>query len=152
MALSAAGNFVVEDGNSPGGNSMVVLAAAVIFNTALCSHTTTSGEIKPFDGTQTDKLVGWHFGDNVTGAAAATNEGRPRARINPGGFTVKDLAVATLANDLTDLGKQVFATDDGTYTITDPISGQVVGHVVDNADSPAGFANVRMRDLSQLAL
>ena len=149
MALSANANWVTQELDHVASVSMVVLNAAVVYSTALCSHDTTSGEIKPFDGTQTDRLVGWHMGSAVTGATAATNEGRVAARINPGGFIVMGLTVATLANDATDYGKPVYATADNVYTITDPGSGQVVGHVIADEDRASGTANVRFKNVAE---
>lgn len=153
MALSADGNWVTQEVENVNSVSMLVLNAAVIYNTALCSHGTTSGEIKPFDGTQADRLVGWAHGSAVTGATAAPdNAGRITAKINPGGFIVKGLTVATLAGDATDIGKPVYATDDATYTITDPTSGQVVGHVVASEDNTAAVADVHFRNLAAIIL
>lgn len=119
--------------------SQVILSASVVYNGSLCSHDTTSGEIKPFDGTQTDRLVGWHFGDSKTGNASGE---RVRATITRGGFMVTNQTCGGLANDATDYGKPVYATDDGTYTITDPGSGQKIGLVLSDNDRSSGKANI----------
>ncbi len=150
MALTANADWVTQEVQKINTKTMVVLADALVFNGALCSHDTTAGAVKPFDGTQTDRLVGWHFGDEVTGVAAGDNVYRPQAAICPGGFVVRELPVATLANDDTDFGKPVYATDDGTYTITDPGTGQVVGYVVADERRSTDHAAVLMRDLSQI--
>lgn len=153
MALTDHSQLEVRDDTLNSTVSMVVLNAAVIFNQALCSHDTTSGEIKPFDGTQTDRLAGWNFGDdanaaNPTGGGITGNSAAPRNRasIRRGGFAFKNLAVATLANDATDFGKPVFATDDNTYTITDPTAGQKIGYVVADDDRATGQATVQFID------
>jgi len=126
MALSADASPVIRNGATM---AMKVLTAAVVYNFALCSHDTTTGAIKPYDGTGADRLVGWHFGSTVTGLTTAAVP--PRAFINPGGFVAESLTVATLAGSDADLGKPVWATDDGTYTVTDPGgTDQQVGWVV----------------------
>lgn len=137
--------------------NMIVLNAAVLWDGALASHDTASGEIKPFDGTQTDRLVGFAFGDdsddpNPTGDAVTGSAVLPRvrAKITTSGVVIKNLAVATLANDATDYGKPVFATDDNSFTITDPTSGIIVGHVVADDDRVTGQATVHFVDFSLL--
>ena len=147
MALSAnVTGWVVTDSHKIHSRVMVVNSAAVIYNGALCSLDTTEGEVKPFDGTQADRLVGWHFGDSVTGNAAGTI----LATICPGGFTVKGLTVGGLLNTTGDYGANVYATDDGTYTVTDPGSGVVVGRI-DAVDKnrASGTANVTFHNLDQ---
>lgn len=139
MALSANATWTPRMVDRVGSMAMVVKSASVVYNGALLSHDTTSGEVKPFDGTQADRLVGWHFGDSVTGNSSGV---RVRAVVTRGGFQVKGLTVATLANDATDYGKPVYATDDGTYTITDPTSGQEIGYVVSDDDRASGQATV----------
>ena len=68
MALSANADWTVRDTHAIRTQTMLVLdAAGPVYNGALCSHDTVTGRIKPFDGTQTDRIVGWHFGDAVTG-------------------------------------------------------------------------------------
>ena len=146
MALSANGNFVTQEILPIRTKTMVVNSAAVLYNTALCSLDTTEGEVKPFDGTQTDRLVGWHFGDSVTGNAAGTVFGT----ICAGGFIVRDLTVAALLNTTADYGADVYATDDATYTVTDPGSGVVVGRIVaEDGNRASGTAHVLMHDLNQ---
>jgi hypothetical protein len=119
--------------------SQVILSAAVVYNGSLCSHDTTTGEIKPFDGTQTDRLVGWHFGDAKTGNASGE---RVRATITRGGFAVRNFTCGGLANSAADYGAPVYATDDGTYTITDPGSGQKIGVVLSDSDRASGKATI----------
>ena len=150
MALSDDSliNLKRQDVETQATLTMPVLTAAVLFYGSLCSHDTTSGAIKPFDGTQTDRLVGWHFADSVTGDT--TEDDPPVGTILSGGFVWVDLPVATLADDATDWGKPVFATDDGTYTITDPTSGQVIGRIVATAGKAAGLADVRVVDVMNL--
>lgn len=126
MALSANADPVIRSAKTI---AMKVLTSSVVYNFALCSHDTTTGAIKPYDGTGTDRLVGWHFGDSVTGDTTASVP--PRASICPGDFVAESLAVSNLAGDDTDLGAPVYATDDGTYDISDPGGTRhVVGWVV----------------------
>lgn len=123
--------------------TMVVKASSTVYNGSLCSHDTDQGAIKPFDGTQTDRLVGWHFGENVTGSATAP---LPRAKIKPGGF-IAHVPVTGLANTAADYGAEVYATDDGTYTIVDPGSGIIVGRIVADEDRTSGYAHVFFLDM-----
>jgi len=146
MALSANANYVTQEVTKINTVTMVVNSAAVIYNGSLCSLDTTEGEVKPFDGTQADRLVGWHFGDSVTGNAAGTIY----ATICAGGFIIKDLTVGGLLNTTADYGADVYATDDGTYTVTDPGSGVVVGRILAQDDNRAsGTAHVLFHNLNQ---
>lgn len=110
--------------------SMIVLSAAVVFNGSFCTHDTTVGEIKPYDGTLTDRAVGWHFGDSVTGNAAAP---RLFARILSGGFQVRH-AVAGLhgTTPSTDYGKKVYISNDNDLTLTGTTTTMHVGWVLPN--------------------
>ncbi len=112
--------------------SMIVLSTAVLYRGSLCSNNTTEGDIKPFDGTVGDRAVGWHFGDSVTGNAAAP---RVRGRIVSGGFQA--LFAVTGLNGTTpsvDYGKKVYASNDGTYTVTGTTTTWHVGYIVPNDD------------------
>jgi len=140
MALAANADYDVRPVVRVDPIAMVLLTAAVAYSGALLSHDTTTGAVKPFDGTQTDRLAGWHFGDAVTGLTTATPA--PRAKVTRGGFSIKDLTVGGLANTAADYGAPVYATDDGTYTITDPGSGQKIGVVLADDDRASGKAHV----------
>jgi len=144
MALTANTDWVTQDVSGLGTKAMVVLSAAVIYNGALCSHDTTAGEIKPYDGTDTDRLVGWHFGDAVTGNASGI---RNMARICPGGFVVRGLTVGAIANDATDYGLPVYANDDGTYSITKTAASHQVGYIIADDRRSTGTANVLMNNV-----
>lgn len=133
------------DGSAP--MSMLVLSASVLYNGSLCSATTTTGEIKPYDGTVTDRVVGWHFGTSVTGNAAAP---RVTGRIIKGGFQA--LIPVTGLNGttvLTDYNAPVYASDDGTYTLTGTTLTMHVGYVVANSENVTSGTNawVAMRDM-----
>lgn len=146
MALASDatwGGYVIQDVSRASTKSMVVKNAAVVYKGSLCSHDTDQGEIKPFDGTQTDRLAGWVWGSGKTGNNAAP---RTRAIIKPGGFIVRNLPVTNLANSAADYGAEVYATDDGTYTLNDPGSGVVVGRVIPDEDRASGVAVVYMRN------
>lgn len=147
MALSANDSWVTQDLSAIGTKSEIVLNGSTIYKWALVSRDTTNGEVKPFDGTQTDKILGWHVGDEVTGNSSGT---RVKATIWSGGFVARNITCAGLSNDATDYGDEVYATDDGTYTATDPGSGVILGYIVADADRDSGAANIRFRDLSQL--
>jgi len=144
MALSANANYEVRPVEGLLKLAMKVLTSSVIYNGSFCSHDTTVGAIKPYDGTSADRVVGWHFGDTVTGNTAASVP--PEASICPGGFTIVGLTVAGLTTVLdSNLGLPVWATDDGTYTATDPSStGHEVGNIVRYHSS--GKADVTMRN------
>lgn len=109
-----------------------VLSGATIYNGALCCCDTTSGgAAKPYSGTIGQILLGWHFGDvNDDGSSSPTKT----AKIARGGFIVLGLTVAGLGGSNVDIGKKVYATNDGTYTVTDPTTHTAhVGHVSGNA-------------------
>ena len=143
MALSADASYTTQDYDRRGNMPMVVKASSVVYNGALCSHDTTAGEIKPFDGTQGDRLVGFHFGDTVTGNSSAP---RTKAQIRPGGFAFIDLTVGGLANTSADYGKPVWATDDGTFSVTDAgTGGSEVGFVMADDSRSTGKAKVFIR-------
>jgi len=148
MALSADGNWVTQDVARDAAMSLIVLTGSVLYNSALCSHDTTVGEIKPYDGTVTDRLVGWHLWDKKTGNGSGA---RVKARIARGGFIVKALPVTGLngTTPSVDYGKPVYASDDGTYTLTGTTATQRVGRVLpdDNSVTVGTDANVLMRDV-----
>lgn len=123
--------------------TMVLKNSSKVYFGSLCSHDTDQAEVKPFDGTQTDRLVGWHWAENKTGNSSGVRE---VATIKPGGFIVRDLPVTGLANTAADYGAEVYATDDGTYTIVDPGSGIVVGRIIADAGRSSGKAVVYMRN------
>lgn len=131
MALSAAHGDIgsgISDFEKGVPLSLEVVNAAVIYNGALCSFDTTTGGIKPFDGTKADQIAGWHFGDTITGDTSANPKVRAAIYTGPGVW--RNLTVAGLAGTVADQGKPVWATDDGTYTVTDPSStGAEVGTV-----------------------
>lgn len=102
--------------------------AAVIYYSALCSCDTDTGACKPFDGTETDKLLGWHVESTVTGDTSA--DVKPRASLITGPFRWPNMPVTGLAGTVADQGKRIWAVNDGGYQITDPGgSGAEVGYV-----------------------
>lgn len=128
--------------------SEIVLSAAVLYRGSLCSRNTTVGEVKPYDGTVTDRIAGWHMGKSVTGNAAAP---RNTARIIAGGFQarypVTGLHGTTLA---TDSGKKVYASDDGVLTLTGTTLTMHVGEVMGNDSGVTLGTNawVRFRNMA----
>lgn len=146
MALSAAANYRTRDTHVRGKNSYVVANAAVIYDGALCSFDTTVGYVKPFDGTKTDRIAGFYFGDTKTGNTSAAVP--PEAAIHPGEFYLENVACAGLSTTLSaNVGAAVWATDDGTFTITDPSStGFEFGNVTRNRAT--GYVDIYVRDIA----
>lgn len=143
MALSSNSTWLaltIEEVVSIASATHVVKTSSVIYHGALCSHDTLSGAIEPFDGTQANRIVGWHFGDSVTGNTSAADP--PRATIRRGGFRVRGLTVAGLVGNATDYGVPVYATADGTYTRVDPGSGQKIGQVESDTANTSSTATV----------
>lgn len=140
MALSANANYRTRPVGNLGKEAYIVNNAAVVYDGALCSFDTTVGYVKPFDGTSADRIAGFHFGDAVTGNTSASVP--PTASISPGLFILENIAVAGLSSTASaNIGAPVWATDDGTFTITDPSStGFELGHVTRNRGT--GFADV----------
>lgn len=111
--------------------SAVVVSASTVANGDLCTFDTTSGDVKAFDGTEADRRAGWHFGDSVTGDGT---ESGPRAKINPGGFILRNITITGLGGTpQDDYGDPVYMSDNNTYTLTS--TGNVlVGYVLPNRD------------------
>jgi hypothetical protein len=129
-----ATNWITRDALGIAPEAMIVLSGSVIANTVLCSHDTTTGGIKPFDGTDADRLVGWHFGDSVTGAGSALGTGtQVHARIHRGGFSVVNLTVTGLnvTTPSASWGATVYASDSDSYTLV-ATGNVIVGTVVAN--------------------
>lgn len=142
MALSANAKPVISGGASCVQFTAPVKTSSVVYNGALCSFETLNGAIIPFDGGATDVLAGWHFGDTVTGNTAATVP--PRATLKSGPFIWNSLTVGgSPSNSITDLGRIVYASDDGTYTIT--ATGAAVGRIV--AYVSTGVFDVEMKNV-----
>ena len=131
MALSAdRTDFVIAQDDRGGRITPELLNAAVVYYGSLCSFNTVTGGVKPFDGTVGDKLAGWHNSDSKTGATSTSPP--PRAQLITGPFMWEDCPLGgSPAGTAADLGKRVWATDDGTYTVADPGgSGAEVGVIV----------------------
>lgn len=131
--------------------AMLVLSGSTIANNDLCSADTTTGLIKPWDGTDADRLMGWHFGDSVTGAGAATGLGsQVNAKVCRGGFTVVDLTVTGLntTTPSATANALVYASDKDSYTLISTSNVQV-GQVVASRSgcSSTANANVAMDDV-----
>ena len=125
MALSAGVSWTLKGGADCIQLPLQVKSAAVIYNGALVSFQTLNNAVQPFDGGSTDVLCGWHFGDTVTGDGTALKN----ALIRTGPFIGERVTVGgSVANDVSDIGKIVYATDDGTYTIA--ASGAKVGWII----------------------
>ncbi len=120
---------------------------SVLYYGALVSCDTDVGAAKPFDGTETDKLLGWHVEETVTGDTSPSGGApNPRASLITGPFRWPNMPVTGLAGTVADNGKRIWATNDGTYTIGDPGgSGAEVGYV-DNYRS-SSKADVILRNV-----
>lgn len=126
MALSADSNL------SPGSADVVavpVQTGYTLYNGSLCmAHAASGGAARPYDGTIGALLLGWHFG---SAADDGTSSPTYTAKIVRGSFVLFRLTVAGLGNATTDIGKKVYATDDGTYTVTSQTTHQVqIGNVI----------------------
>jgi len=132
------------DGKSP--ISMIVINAAIAYRGAFCTHDTTTGEVKPYDGTVTDRAVGWHFQDAVTGNSAAP---RNTARIITGGYQAKRAVTGLVTTVTTDYGKKVYASNDNDLTLTGTTATMHVGFVVANSEGTTAGTNawVAFRDM-----
>jgi len=144
-------NWIVRDVLGIAPEAMIVLSGSTIANTDLCSHDTTVNAITPWDGTDTDRLVGWHFGDAVTGAGSALGTGEQKfAKIVRGGFTVVNLSVVGLntTTPALNFGAKVFAADKDSYTLVST-GNTVVGWILANRVGCASTAaaNVYMDDV-----
>lgn len=123
-----ATHFKVRDVGKNGTMACVVLSGSTINNGELCSHDTAAGRIKAFDGTVGDRIVGWHFGDAVTGDSGGT----VYANIKKGEFVLENITVAGIAGDpTTDYGDPVYMSDENTYTLTST-GNQLVGYIAPN--------------------
>lgn len=133
MALSADSTWrdrVTKGLDSKLPIAMIVVNTSVLFNGSFCTHDTTEGDIKPYDGTVADQAVGWHFGESVTGNSSGK---RVIGRIVTGGFLARIPITGLHGTTLsTDTGKDVFISDDGTYTLTGTTTTMHVGFVIAN--------------------
>lgn len=110
--------------------SEIVKSASQVFRGSYCTRDTTTGDIKPYDGTVGDRAVGWVFGKSVTGNAAAP---RVTVGIRGGGFQARIPVTGLNGTTLSvDSGKAVYASDDGTYTLTGTTSTHRIGRVRGN--------------------
>lgn len=110
--------------------SMVVLSTAVVYNGAFCTLNTTTGDLKPYDGTVADRAMGWHFGEAVTGNAAAP---RVHARIIRGGFQgLKAVAALNGTTASVNYGAPVYISNDNDLTLTGTTTTMRVGNVLPN--------------------
>lgn len=161
MALSAAATFQTRLGRS---FNAQVKTSSVVYSGALLMYTGNSGvngAVGPYDGTVGAVLAGWAFGDlgapdgngiptgttYITGNTAGAVP--PVASIHPGGidFIIENVAVAGLGNTVIDQGKIVYATDDGTYTVTSPSTHMAqVGYIAKGYPFRAsGYADIQTK-------
>ena len=123
-------DIVTKDVEGISPTSQIVLSAAVAYRGAFCTNDTTTGEIKPYDGTVADRAVGWHFGDAVTGNSSAP---RKTARVIAGGFqALKAVAGLNGTTPSGDYGKPVYISNDNDLTLTGTTLTMRVGSVIAN--------------------
>ena len=116
MALSGNATYTTQSNEVI---NVPVKSGATIYNGALLMD--NSGAT-PYDGTIGAILLGWHFGDVNDDASSSPIK---TAKIARGGFRILGLAVTGLGGTIADVGLPVYATDDGTYTITNPTTHTV---------------------------
>jgi len=127
MALSANARRTIAGGS---GEEMTITVkdGAVIYDGALCSFESLTGNLQPYSTTG-DRLAGFHFGDSVTGDTSA--QPYPTAKVHTGPMILKKITVTGLLSSSSvnqaDLGEKVRMTDDGTFTTA--ASGALIGHV-----------------------
>ncbi len=125
-------DLVTKDINTAGATSQVILNAAVLYRGSFCTSNTAVGFIKPYDGTVTDRAVGWHFGDSITGNSS---EPRNNGRIISGGFQVlKAVAGLNGTTPETDYNAPVYISTDNDLTLTGTTLTMHVGYVVANSN------------------
>ena len=91
---------------------------------------------------------GWAL-QKVVGNISATPV--PEVEVDIGGRLVEKCAVTGAAGDITDVGKPVYLTDNGTFTLTAPTSGQrrvKIGYVTQFVS--AGVADVYTFSFAEL--
>lgn len=74
-------------------------------------------------------FVGWAL-EAVTGDTSATEP--PEVKLDIGGRLFENLAVSGLAGTIADVGKPVYMSDNGTFTVTAPTTGQerpLIGYI-----------------------
>jgi len=128
-------------------SSQIVLSTSVLYNGSFCSFNTTTGEIKPYDGTVADRATGWHFGESVTGNAAAP---RIHGRIIAGGFqALKACAALNGTTASVNYGAPVYISNDNDLTLTGTTTTMRVGSVLpnDNGVTVGTDAWVAFRDM-----
>ena len=115
--------------------SLEVANAATIYAGALLMFDTTGntvGRVKPYDGTIGARLAGWATGAPQMQGTATTIVGNtsasppPRAQVATGGDTVLKAIPVTGLTAVTTQGTPVYATADGTYTLTSPTTHMVL--------------------------
>ena len=133
MALSANKDLNVRVETSA---TMIVKTSSVLYVGAFVTFDTTSGALKPYAGAIGDRAAGWMLGQVpavvgsgvITGNSSATPPVLAAVAFG-GDFTLENWPI-TGASAETDSGKPVYATDDGTYTLTDPTTHRfAVGYV-----------------------
>jgi hypothetical protein len=112
-----------------------IVNAAVLYSGAYVgvgsrNHATATsrGRCLPWASTAGQIPFGWALGDVKTGATASTPI--PEADIDISERIVINIAVTGLAGTFADVGRLVYASDDGTFTFTKPTVGIPVGMIV----------------------
>lgn len=111
-------------------SSVAYVGALLMFDAA------TGAAVTPYDGTIGNKLAGWVLGQQppVVGSSVITGNSSATPPVlvsvaKGGDFTLQGVAITGLSA-ATDQGKNVYATDDGTFTLTDPTTHRVLAGYV----------------------
>jgi hypothetical protein len=130
-------------------NAAVLYSGAVVAVGSRNHATATSrGRCLPWASTAGQIPFGWAVGDVKTGATASTPI--PEADLDIAGRVVTRLAVTGLGGTFADVGRLVYASDDGTFTLTKPTVGIPHGMIV--RFSSATLADVLFFSVSELAV
>ena len=106
-----------------------VTNAAQIFLNSLIGIDATSGLAEPFDGAAGTQFLGLATHERLGDTSLPNGDPRAEIVVDESGPTIK-VAVTGAAGE-GDNGAEVWASDDGTFTLTDPAGPKSVGYVKD---------------------
>lgn len=104
-----------------------VTDAAVIFFNALIGVDATTGLAEPYDGAAGTTFLGLATEERTGDTSLPAGDPAANIIVDESGPTIK----ATIAgiSDQTENGAYVWATDDDTFTLTDPVGPEPIGFV-----------------------
>jgi hypothetical protein len=137
MALSANSKVEGRVLTYPKQQVQVVNAATIYSgaHVALCGidHATTAnrGRVKPFAALASEIPFGWHVFQEVLGnTSPGTGVPIPEGEVFLGARLYQGVTVTGVAGNQTDVGQEVFLSDDNTWTLTRPALGVPMGIIV----------------------